>query len=346
MIVMILGVLFGVFVFNYVMIGITAICILLTPHFVLVFEIFGKHGERKVQEQALVWTKRRFSIIPYLVAGYDLEASDVKDERNYKIIYILLMTLLGFIPGIALLVLLWGLESAHADFLKGVGVAILSHYFIQILALIRISGANQSSFRALLRSKALELRKGASYEQIVLPTELLTFRTNDYYTRIKYLEICCRKYLWLQDYNQLNAYIRDMDLTLKHGKKNGGFIYSPLYVDGYYQILYYSTFVNPNFVNATRVYNVIKTYLEQDMNANGRRVLAYYQYYVMKRPDLAAITLSQAVEGMKQAKFLKMCDADIALSNRLIDQLQDIMTNQLNPAERKPVIPIDEDAMM
>ncbi|MBR6402499.1 MAG: hypothetical protein IKS48_03865 [Eubacterium sp.] len=85
---------------------------------------------------------------------------------------------------------------------------------------------------------------------------------------------------------------------------------------------------NPN--NAMKFYEKIRPILETDMDLNGRRVLAYFQYYVLKRPDLAEITLAQADKAEENVKAV-LSKTEQKYEQKLIEELRENMRGNSSP---------------
>ena len=66
----------------------------------------------------------------------------------------------------------------------------------------------------------------------------------------------------------------------------------------------------------------IRNELERDMDPNGRRVLAYYQYYIMKNPELADKTIREAEAALTNEESLIFSKAELDLERKLIRQLR------------------------
>ena len=143
----------------------------------------------------------------------------------------------------------------------------------------------------------------------------------------------------MRNFNALNGIVRQLDLALRKHGPNSDYIETTLDVYGYYDILFYSSYVNQNHNHAVRIYNLIKPTLDADKDANGRRVKAYYEFYVMNQSQQASITLNQAIEALRDIDTVINTKAEIDLERRLIEELQDNMTRIMNPGGfGRPVI--------
>ena len=149
--------------------------------------------------------------------------------------------------------------------------------------------------------------------------------------------LCCYNALDKGDYKALAGYLSQIDDMLKLPNGYNKFIG---YTQCYYHIIFYSSYINPNKANAIKFYNVIKERLESDMDPCGRRVLAYYQYYVLSRPDLAIVTINQAEEALaKRAGTNVFTDAEYRFEKDLIEKIKTNMANDSEAASGEhPII--------
>ncbi|MGN0150856.1 MAG: hypothetical protein ACI39Q_00140 [Wujia sp.] len=70
--------------------------------------------------------------------------------------------------------------------------------------------------------------------------------------------------------------------------------------NSFYNILFYYCRIQCDFKKATYYYTILERRLEVDLSCTGRRVLAYYQYFILQNPYLARQTARQGVEALFQ----------------------------------------------
>lgn len=86
----------------------------------------------------------------------------------------------------------------------------------------------------------------------------------------------------------------------------------------YYNVIFYYSYINPDTVKAIKYFNIIKEELLNDTDSNGRRVLSYYQLYVLKDFVTARQT---AVEGLNVLSHFSIGDAEREYEAKLLNNL-------------------------
>ncbi|MCR5213039.1 MAG: hypothetical protein K6E10_01355 [Eubacterium sp.] len=313
--------------------------------FVMYIKFLNKSAYRKNDNRDFLWTKASFTPGLFIVCGYEVDSYSEQAAKTYY------MTTLFF--NIAFDLIAAGLlfyniiVGGIPVFSLYIGI-IIGIFFLITLQIIRlVSTYNDKDYNAYQNAvivAANQLQSGASFEQVKLPQELISIdMKKDYYARCRFLEFLFDKALWQGDANGLNRYVREIDLILKKGNPKGSFVFNSLFFSSFYKILYYSSVIKPNQLNADRVYSGIKEFIEKDMDLPGRTTLACYQFYMKKRADLAAITLNQAREAQARAFEDKLPKAELMLYDRILNQLQTKMTDMLDPGEPKPLIRMVEE---
>ena len=343
MLFMIIGGLIGIILFSYINSLANVIACKCTSFFVMHVKLLGKTGYRRRKTKPLKWIKCKFSLFCYVTGGFEVKDYTEQDNRNYKIITIvgtvIPAVLIAAFPVLNAIVYGAGLIT----FTGGIGTGMLIFLILYISGIIKAMNKDMRAYMDTCRVAMLQLKEGYSYNQLSLPTGLLSVKKVNTYSRSRYLTLLSMKAISQKDYTMLNGYIRELDLTFKGGRPNGIFVYNELYLDGYMLIMYYSTFINPNLPNAQKIYNLIKDGLVFLNDTPEIIILAYYQFYVMKRPDLAALTVNQARENIAYAGENEMFRADRIIFEEMIDTLQNKMTMILNPKEEQPIIRMDEE---
>lgn len=312
---------------------------LFTGSFIYCFRLFSRTGIRHTEDEKFKWYRDKFTIVPRVQLSHDFESLS---EGEMSFINILSMIIYGLVNAVYIILIayfMWGDQR----FLQR--VLLYSALYVGIVfILVLVRGiinevGSKNSLGGFCREKIRQLRSGAAIEQIDLKVSDKLRDKASKAEKCLYLDLCGMKALWNKDFDSLNSIVREMDRSLRRRGPNSDFVYDVMLLNGYYLILFYSTYVNPNYNNAVKIYNFIRPALETDMDPNGRRVLAYYQFYILKQPEVAAITLNQAIEALQTVNRARLTDAEYNLEKRLIEELQNSMTEALNPGTfTKPVI--------
>ena len=287
------GLILGIIISGILRFGVEAIMYRMAGYFLMRIRIFNSEGYRINPEKKLEW-RRSSKFMLYPVAAYaKLPYSAEEEEKKLAIIVDTIMGILTMVYGILICSMYWGVNNRFQEAVK-------------------------------------QLKNGATFEQLELSQEGLDNPKIRGNVKCAYLSLCWYKAYSLMNYQAMGMYCKMMDTELK--KLGSGVYPADSLYDGYYGIIiFYSTYINPNYTNAIRFYNIVRKNLETDMEANGRRILAYYQFYVLKRPELAAITISQAEQALDASNDSIMTPAEINLERKLIDELRNNMMKVTNP---------------
>lgn len=339
MIAFFIGLILGLVVMS-ITISLSAVVVsLFTDSYISIARVFGKTGRRSSPDQKFTWNSDKFVLLPsfYLQLGID-EETDSKYKKVTLAMDLLLM-FLNFLYAFVILYFFWKNPKFGARILRSSAeYAAIVGILTVIMRIYRtfIKGQDLASFS---RSQVLKLKNGATFEQLDMSIPDGMFDKATRQEKVFYLYLCFSKALWMKNFSALNNLVRQMDLAVRKHGTNSEYAYETLIMGGYYHILFYSSYVNPNPSHAARIYNLIKPAIEADMDANGRRTLAYYQFYILNQPQLASITLNQAIEALQTPDMNRITQAELNLEKRLIEELQDNMTRILNPGTfTKPVI--------
>ena len=320
-----------------------AVVALFSNSWIGTIRIFGKAGRKKKGEDHYTWSNDKFTLLPLLVLNMDLEEGIDSKFKRLNIAMYLVNILLAGLYAFVILYFFWKNPRFGPRILREsawivLGTGILS--LIRQLYVMYIKGEDLASFT---RTKILALMSGATLEQMDMSIPDGMFEKGSRKDKVLYLHICYLKALWMKNFAALNNLVRQMDIALRKHGANSEYTYDTMSNFGYYDILFYSTYVNHNASHAIRIYNLIKPTLEADMDPNGRRVLAYYQFYVLKQAQEASITLNQAIDGLHDWDIgidgNQTTKAEMEVERRLIEELQNNMTQAMNPGTfTKPVI--------
>jgi len=336
MISLLFGIGFGVIVFSLFYALATYLVAFFSNSCIGLIKIFGKVGRRHKNGEKFTWNKDKFSIIPRILIIFDLEEHGKVKKIRLTIGFLIL--LLGIIYTFVIMYFFWGIPKFVPKLLCYSAIYSVTCIIYSNIILI-YSYIKGDELQEFTWSQKLKIKNGATFEQLNMSIPEGMFEKSSKDAQVGYLYLCFSRSLWMKNFSALNNIVRQLDVALrKHGEKSE-YSYDVLTVGGYYDILFYSTYVNPNQSHAVRIYNMIKQTLEADMDPDGRRVLAYYQFYIMNQPQLASITLNQAIEAVYNADTTIFSQAELNLERRLIEELQDNMTRVLNPGTfTKPVI--------
>ncbi len=336
---MLFGITLGFFMMFWLLTASELLTALFTNSFVRTFRLFNKMGTRHTADEKMNWHRDRFTMVPLLMLGHDFDSFSEAEMKRVTGISITIFGLFSAIYSFLILFFMWGDQRLICRTLRLSAVYVIASFITILIKTLASEIGSKNSLALFCRTKIRELRAGASFDQLDVRVSDQVRKKSNRNSRCLYLDICGMKALWTKDFNSLNSIVREQDQNLRKKGPSTDFVYDTMLMGGYYMILFYSTYVNQNYNNAVKIYNFIRPALEADMDPNGRRVLAYYQFYIMKQPDLAAITLNQAVTAVQDYNRSLFTDAEINLEKRLIEELQNNMTNVMNPGTfTRPVI--------
>lgn len=309
--------------------------------------IFGKRGSRESHKEDMKWYKDKFILYPLLVYKdfslldkYDTSTPEMmkayldETDKRRKIANFSTMGFVGVMASFYIVVIcnnFWYTRSFLAGFLMGSCFGLLLYLFLSAKSVISYNNSNNLALRREINRLDKELLGGATYSQLESPISRINDKGVTKDVKLSLLYVAAMKAILRNDNKGLSNTIREIDTALRKNGMGSEFKYEPMFCDYYYLILYFSSFVNVNGRNAFKIYNVIKNTLENDISMSGRRTLAYYQFCIMKKPELAAITISQAEEALLNADRETNYKAQLEMEHFLIEQLRDYMTKILNP---------------
>lgn len=170
------------------------------------------------------------------------------------------------------------------------------------------------------------LRRGANYEQLVLPSEKLRRPGISDRVSIFYLSLCFMRALALKDIREMSDVCRALDrFLMKESTLAALRSGTSHYESAYSAVLLFSSYIRPHPENASKYFRLIRSSLEQDEDFNSKVVLAFYYFKITRRPDVAANLVSQAEINISTADPNKVYRAEIDLYKRLIDELKDLL---------------------
>ncbi|SNU07976.1 hypothetical protein SAMN06297422_11394 [Lachnospiraceae bacterium] len=301
--------------------------------YLLSFSIFGKECGRTAKNEKFVWRNCHFSVFPVAIFGkpYIKEKEDLFFAFSKLIINAVIFVSIFLFVMIKNKVGIFGM-----GFVSGItaGSAFCAIIYL-VLSFIKILKGDNRILYKLTNAELEKLKNGTSFSQINIYPEMAANKKINRTFRATQWNFCCYNALDKHDYVALGNYLRQMDELLKGPNGYDTFI---SYTLCYYHIIFYSSYINPNRINAMKFYGVIKDRLESDMEPNGRRVLAYYQLYIMNRPDLAAVTIDQAEQAIiKRTGDDIFTQAELKLEKRLINEIKDNIRRTNEAVNKLPI---------
>ena len=291
--------------------------------------IFSKRGIRTHENAEFTWIKNsKFSIAPIVVYGkIDLTS---EERRKYNLTVGAFLGLIVMLYSVIACSQFWGVRSSSGRFFMGIALMMIVLLVVYAMATIKMLNRGSEVLFDRYNEIITQLKNGATFEQIQIPMI-------DYYDpkiesslKCAFLHLSFYKAFALKDFANLGKITQRLDAEMKNMGR-GNYTTEPLYMGYYYPIIFYSTYINPNYANAIRFYNIAKNVLDAEKEPNGLRVMAYYQFYIMRKPDLAAITISRAEQALEEHNNPNIFPAEIEMERKLIAELRDNMTKIISP---------------
>lgn len=216
-----------------------------------------------------------------------------------------------WILGILAVVLAWLLRgTSTVIFLFVIGVAIafvFSTVSYTINAVPILVGIDNSLMRYVQKISQDSLAGIPLAQMNLPPLEELNLKRDNYSERV-YQSYRIQRCIEMEDYDAMQPLIMWMETHL-----SDDFLKHELGL--YYDIIHYYSCINMNHDKVKRYYKFIEKELLRDEDSNGRRVLAYYQYYVEKD---AVKALETAKDGIN---VLSLYEGNSELEENLLNQL-------------------------
>ena len=294
------------------------------------FSVYGIEFRRSGFKDKFIRTKGRFKILPLVMCT----KKNLTEKEDMLYIAICAFVKLILFGGMFLLYVIP--HKKDMDYYRGVqflcglftGMLIYAITYI-ILYVILIAKGSNNNLMKINRRAFDQLWAGASFSELDIDPAYTEDKSITKLMRCSHLNLCCARALEQGDYNGLTNLVRKLDEILYVVNDYDRF---ESYTGCYYQILFYSTYINYNVQNAMKFYNIIGQRLENDMDPNGRRILAYYQYYILRQPDKAEISLRQAEDAINKMQDSFFTRAEIELEKKFIKELKFNMA--YNPINR------------
>ena len=281
--------------------------------------ILAWEGKRSQSDSKMNWSMQNFHVFPEA----SVVRKNVTEKGYYKMNIINIFSMLILYGTLFLIHVAAYRNQILTEKAMGVRALIEGGLIFSVVVLIYfiVLHAKPANSRVLIKNQiALDkLCGGDSYSELDLDPSCIRDKNINKAIRATHSCLCCNKALETGNYDLLAAYMYDMDQMLWTYNQ---YTKNIAYTGCYYHILFFSTYINQNVQNAMKFYNIIRNELERDMDPNGRRVLAYYQYYIMKNPELADKTIREAEAALTNEESLIFSKAELDLERNLIRQLR------------------------
>ncbi len=277
-------------------------------------------GRRSTPYEKFNWSRRNFALFP--VVGMVKKRLSEKEDLIYTIVCAFTKIIL-----FGSILLFYGLNFKDEleyypvpNFIMGIiiGAFMFSMVYLGIFIYLMVKHADRRLMR-INRVAIDRLWDGASFAELDIDPSYADDPKITRNIRAVHYSLCFAKAMETGDYESIGRVLQVVDGMLYI---NNTYVSPEIYTGNYYQILFYSTYINPNIQNAVKFYKVIENQLKTDMDPNGRRVLAFYQYYIMKNHTLAEETVREAENALAKCEDGFLCRAEIDIERKLITQLK------------------------
>lgn len=331
-----LGGIVGIILFGYTYLLFTYLIGKAFKCYPYMIKVLEWEGCKRSEKEKRKWVKTgKFRLTPVIALATGKNKS-VREEYilgygpmvvNFLFYFIFVITL-RIIYGSAM-------NSEGIGFFSGIvefGAAISA--FVVILALISDCNKDNKELMKLLREQRAKLMDGTYYSELDVYEGLAMSGRGAKHLRVAHLNMCINKALDRGDYQILPKYMKHMDELLMTA--NGYNTSMTNYTGCYYNLLFYSSYIFINVQNAFKMYSLIKDRIESDEDPNAKRILAFYQYFIMGRPDLAASSAYRAEKAMENVNMDMYSEAELNLDRKFLRELRNRMASdsKVNSTER------------
>lgn len=214
---------------------------------------------------------------------------------------------------IILMMIVWGHNRILVCFVCGVTSAVCLLTVIHTISAMRMFVGFDDSLIAKVQEISKNFLAGIPLSQMQFqPLENITLKKNRYAEQM-YQHF---HFLYCMETDNLHT-MKNIAIWMESHVSDS--VLKPE-IPLYYDIIYYYACVEMNRHKVQSYYRQVENELANDKDSNGRRVLAYYQYYVESQPEKALETAKEGIrvidwfEGNKEfeEKFLE----------RLINEIQ------------------------
>ncbi len=303
--------------------------LVLTPLFGLVCDRVSFFGLSFVKENGK-WrkTKSRFSF----VVQYNRVVDTTRPIPGNADIRSLLIDLMLFLVQAAITVMIFFVSRCIpvSGFIPGtvnwnlvaVDVFIVNILFsvCSLLAFLYVQIFSRKSLMGYCMYLQKRMRSGLPLDDtIMLPLEQLPYKHNDPAAKLRYYRWYFMYLLWVGRYNDLREPAYEMTLSLKYKT------YMIVDTGNYYDLIYFYSRIEPDRELAVHFMNKMRSVLADDPDANAKRVIAYYAYFVEGDRQKARVFIDQAKAVVDVFSIPGM---ERELERRLVSELDGILKNE------------------
>lgn len=164
------------------------------------------------------------------------------------------------------------------------------------------------------------MRRGQPLDDtMMLPLSQLPYKHYDSAAKLRYYRWYFMYLLWVGRYNDLREPAYDMTSSLNYKS----YIMSD--TGNYYDLIYFYSRIEPNRELAVHFMNRMRSVFADDPDANAKRVLAYYAYFVEGDREKARFFTDQAKSLVDVFSIPGM---ERELERRLVSELDEILKNE------------------
>lgn len=201
-------------------------------------------------------------------------------------------------------------DNGYSIFMGIASAVIFQSVFITFLTISSHVNAKKN-LRGRLKQIAKAWMNGKRLEDMELPPhEQLGLKTTKY-DLLLYENLRFMQKLSLGLYSELLPIVEFLE-----GNLTKGYIRSEASV--FYTIIFYYSYINRNDEKAVYYFGEAEDDLKHDMDSNGRRVMAYYEYYILGQKEQAKKT---AMDGLKVIDKFSICDEEREQERKLLEYI-------------------------
>ncbi|MCM1273404.1 MAG: hypothetical protein NC225_10860 [Clostridium sp.] len=202
-------------------------------------------------------------------------------------------------------------EDNGYNFLMGIASAVMIDNIVITFRTISAHVNAKKSLRGRLKQVVKAWINGKQLEDMELPPhEQLSLKTTKY-DLLLYENLRFMQKLSLGLYSDLFPIVEFLEDNLPKG-------YMKHEAPTYYTIIFYYSYINRNEEKAVYYFGEAEDDLKRDMDSNARRVMAYYEYYILGQKEQAKKT---AMDGLKVIDKFSICDGERKLERQLLEYI-------------------------
>ncbi len=208
-----------------------------------------------------------------------------------------------------------GQTDLYADIMynlfQGIACAIIFHSLFVTVSTIYFYVNAKKSLRGWIKQVVKAWINGKRLEDMELPPhEQLSLKTTRY-DLLLYENLRFMQKLSLGLYNELLPIVEFLEDNLMQGyMRSEGSVYGA--------IIFYYSYINRNEKKAAYYFGKAEDDLRHDMESDGRRVMAYYEYYILGQKEQAVKT---AMDGLKVIDKFSICDEERKMERKLLEYI-------------------------